>query len=59
MQKDAKVEVLNIIMSLIEQSCAELGEKNWPSKVGRAELGEQSRASRVPLVQMIAKVPIL
>ena len=44
-QKDAEVEVLEIIMSLIEQSCA--------------ELGEQSRASRVPLVQMVAKVPIL
>ena len=41
-QKDAKVEVLEIIMTLIEQSCA--------------ELGEQSMASRLPLVQM---VPIL
>ena len=59
MQKDAKVEVLDIIMSLIEQSCAELGEKSWASKVGQAELGEQSRASRVPLVHMVAKVPIL
>ena len=28
-QKDAKVEVLDIIMSLIVQSCAELGEKSW------------------------------
>ena len=28
-QKDAKVAVLDIIMSLIEQSCAELGEKSW------------------------------
>jgi hypothetical protein len=27
-QKDAKVEVLDIIMSLIVQSCAELGEKS-------------------------------
>ena len=27
-QKDAKVEVLVIIMSLIVQSCAELGEKS-------------------------------
>ena len=45
MQKDAKVEVLEIIKSLIEQSCA--------------ELGEQRRASRVSLVQMVAKVPIL
>ena len=47
------------IMSLIEQSCAELGEKSWASKVGQAELEEQSRESRVPLVHMVAKVPIL
>ena len=59
MQKDTKVEVLDIIMSLIEQSCAELGEKSWASKVGRAEFGKQSKASRVPLVHMVAKVPIL
>jgi hypothetical protein len=50
-QKDAKVEVLDVIMSLIEQ--------NWASKVGRTELGKQRRASGVPLVHMVAKVPIL
>jgi hypothetical protein len=36
-QKDAKVDVLHIIMSLIEQSCAELGKKSWARKVGQAE----------------------
>ena len=36
-QKDAKGEVLDIIMSLIEQSCAELGEQGWANRVGQAE----------------------
>jgi hypothetical protein len=36
-QKDAKVYVLDFIISLIEQSCAELGKKIWASKVGQAE----------------------
>ena len=36
-QKDAKVEVLNIIISLIKQRCAELGEQRRSSKVAQAE----------------------
>ena len=39
-QKDAKVDVLDIIMSLIEQSCAELGKKSWASKVGASRVGQ-------------------
>ena len=47
-QKDAKVDVFDIIMSLIEQSCAELGEQ-----------GSASRVGQVSLVHMVAKGPIL
>ena len=36
-QKDAKVDVLDVVMSLIKQSCEELGKKSWASKVGQAE----------------------